>query len=540
MATKVGGFTKNGVVQCVKLVEEEPTDLSPTFSGTISGSGINLDNGYRLQFKSGSSWSTAVDKTTFPSNMRSLNLTIQNADFSVYAIWFNRDSVSGNRFTASFNTDSYEGRASIVWKDKDPIKMYFNELIISDDGAGGYDKSYFVFNQTYLAMYNRENELVFYYTFTGSSMDSIYGSWETPGSIPYSDRFKNPTVRMCKDGTLKCSKLIEESNYDISRFSGSLVNGTVVYDNGITLEVTSATGIHKDIYGGETIQINVTPEDQTTSPTALLRSSISTSEKITSTISNNELYTNAVNLKMSSIIITNTTGIRFITGDRLVVNYSGGTYTYTNSSAASIQITFVTSDSSPAHISQKDRTLPATVRALKDGTIKCSKIEEATIESKLSQFDGTATLPPSSGVITCNNGLKISIGAYSLPGGSSDDYSFIFKDENYVKVFSLNRETNPSVIKAFQSYSSTSDAELAKRLWEDNKDIVISEIQIDYLETTTLPNSITITKQDKSYNYTLYPSSSNPYTKNYRPSGEPLILTIFDRLNFTWPATTPI
>lgn len=351
---------KDGTLKCKELVEEPAIDLTSTFGGVISGGGINLDNGYRLQFKSGSSWSSAVNKTTFPSNMYGLNITIQNSDYSSYAIWFSRSSSSVNRFTASFNNNSYEDRAPIIWADKSPIKMYFNQLSIFESSSGGYDRSYFPLNQTYLAMYNKNNELIFYYTFTGYDMDTIYGSWETPGSVPYSDRFKTPTVRV-----------------------------------------------------------------------------------------------------------------------------------------------------------------------FKDGTVKCAEVQEATLRSKLNEFSGSSTLPPSSGVVTCTNGLKISIGAYSFPGSSGDAYTFVFRDENYRDFLKIIGKGASTTITSALDTSNAS-------IWNQLSDITISEIKLDYLSTTTMPSSLVITWKDKSYTYSLYPSSTNPYSKLYRPSSSQVVLSVLDRVSFTW------
>lgn len=351
---------KNGMLKCKELVEEPAIDLTSTFGGVISGGGINLDNGYRLQFKSGSSWSSAVNKTTFPSNMYGLNITIQNSDYSSYAIWFSRSSSSVNRFTASFNNNSYEDRAPIIWADKSPIKMYFNQLSIFESSSGGYDRSYFPLNQTYLAMYNKNNELIFYYTFTGYDMDTIYGSWETPGNVPYSDRFKTPTVRV-----------------------------------------------------------------------------------------------------------------------------------------------------------------------FKDGTIKCAEVQEATLRSKLNEFSGSSTLPPSSGVVTCTNGLKISIGAYSFPGSSGDAYTFVFRDENYRDFLKIIGKGASTTITSALDTSNAS-------IWNQLSDITISEIKLDYLSTTTMPSSLVITWKGKSYTYSLYPSSTNPYSKLYRPSSSQVVLSVLDRVSFTW------
>lgn len=223
---------KDGTLKCSKLIEEAPISLASSFGGTISGGGIDLDNGYRLQFKSGSSWDTAVNKTTFPDNFVGLNIWIENSQFSTYGIWFSRSGKT-NRCTATFNESSYEDRAPIIWGDTNPIKMYFNQLTIEEEASGGYDRSYFT--STYLAMYNKNKELIFYYTFTGYDMDSVYGEYVTPGTVPHSDRWKTATVRISKDGTIRCAKLEEATlNYDyVYKFNGVVSGNTITFNNGI-------------------------------------------------------------------------------------------------------------------------------------------------------------------------------------------------------------------------------------------------------------------------------------------------------------------
>lgn len=505
LSTKVGGFTKNGVVQCVKLVEEVGTlfDIS-RFNGKLINGKVVYNNGITFEVLTKSGVHLNLDS----SNIVTIGTTPQSQTTSPQSTVRSTISSTDEINSMIVNNEYYQETSNLkIWMVTIQGTQFSGgeQLKVTYDGGKSY---------TYSPGSGTSSQVMF----ANASNSSAY--------ITMKDRVLPPTVRMCKDGTLKCGELVEEVsiNYNVSRFSGSLVNGKVVYDNGITMEVVSSSGVHKDIYEDETVHIRVTPEGQTTSPTSLLRSPISSSGKINSVIVDQDLYTSTGNLKMWSITIV---GGHYTTGDRLVVNYSGKTFTYTTSSANSTQIMFVTSNDSSAYISQKDRTLPSTVRVFKDGTIKCAEVQEATLKSKLNEFSGSSTLPPSSGVVTCTNGLKISIGAYSFPGSSGDAYTFVFRDENYRDFLKIIGKGASTTITSALDTSNAS-------IWNQLSDITISEIKLDYLSTTTMPSSLTVTWKSQSYTYSLYPSSTNPYSKLYRPSSSQVVLSVLDRVSFTW------
>lgn len=529
MATKVGAFKKDGTVQCVKLVEEAPTSLVSSFGGTISGGGIDLDNGYRLQFKSGSSWDTAVNKTTFPNNFVGLNIWIENNQFSTYGIWFSREGKT-NRCTATFNESSYEDRAPIIWGDTEPIKMYFNELTIDEEASGGYDRSYFPLNSTYLAMYNRDNKLVFYYTFTGYDMNSIYGEYVTAEKIPYSDRWKTATVRMGKDGTLKCSKLIEETvTSNISSFDGVVINKVIQLNNGLKISVYR-DGVLVGLQSASSINpaINLLISSSNPSGQVLHLSVTGNVVSATSQIVSNPWIDNK-DYDISHVQVTASNASSSMT---LVIEKGNRTFNYdkiyTSTSGA---LVILGTDSNHFNLSYGLRMKIPTVRVGKDGTIKCAKVQEATLVSNVSGWGGNSTSPISSGVITLHNGGSIKTGAYSIP---SYDVEFIFKDSNYVGFLSILKSQNTVSTIGSNNVGTASENTTALNIWNSSDNVTVSEISLSYSESASFPSTLTITYNNKTYTYSLYPSSTNPLLKNYRPPNDSLVLSNSDRFSYSW------
>ena len=455
MATKVGAFKKDGTVQCVKLVEEAPTSLVSSFGGTISGGGIDLDNGYRLQFKSGSSWDTAVNKTTFPNNFVGLNIWIENNQFSTYGIWFSREGKT-NRCTATFNESSYEDRAPIIWEDTKPIKMYFNQLTIEEEASGGYDRSYFA--STYLAMYNRNKELIFYYTFTGYDMDSVYGEYVTPGTVPYSDRWKTATVRMCKDGTLKCAKLIEEAAVeDSSRLSMSQKTDalTLSYFN-YDIRLLNP--------GGQSITI---PSSYSELGYVTLLDSSGTQLNFSRSYSEGDDWTGSKN---PSWISGTVSIVRFTVGGTIKDSASQIAFvdngTKQTQSARTIYFTkdssgYYNNTSTPVTFNYDWLLKTPTVRVYKDGTIKCAEVQEANSWSHISWDNGTLE---TDGTISLPNGYKFRLKNSSGVIKNFTSYFSFSLDSEYVNIIYLSGNNENSSVSVDNSDYSLDEKNLIDRI----------------------------------------------------------------------------
>lgn len=518
MATKVGAFKKDGTVQCVKLVEEAPTSLVSSFGGTISGGGIDLDNGYRLQFKSGSSWDTAVNKTTFPNNFVGLNIWIENNQFSTYGIWFSREGKT-NRCTATFNESSYEDRAPIIWEDTKPIKMYFNQLTIEEEASGGYDRSYFA--STYLAMYNRNKELIFYYTFTGYDMDSVYGEYVTPGTVPYSDRWKTATVRMCENGTLKCAKLIEEtgklntSRCNLVKYSDHLGS------DANSLKIYFENSGHQTIQNAEISVIVLGDNDSN----AQIMYNISSSTGI---VSFNPAWSSSEETKSINRITVTGNSVSLIAYVRIVK--AGKTVTYNYQSAiSSSQKVYTSTDSITFYYNERFDT--PTIRVGKDGTIKCAKVQEAIITKKSilnGSTSGTDLLFTSGFKISCyynNSSITVPSVLSSITltydrGGILGAGTLCRTDRN---------ASSGNLIQA--SIADGTD-------YSENINIKIMQIQFTYSETTGYPVSYIILEDPRgdTTKFDLNSNVSNTRASFFTVGSNSNNVNIFyiDRNTFTW------
>lgn len=514
LSTKVGGFTKNGVVQCVKLVEEAAKVNSNAFSGTYSSNKITLSNGIEIE---------SVGRNFMTGDIIYFSLH----DFA--DILCNLTLQQNNSVTLNFDA------GDTFWNKSGDVTFTEVEFQIYDPMTGEVPSSIKIIKDG--TTYTFGNMIQINTTVFGYEGSSVV--------LTYSERLISPTVRMDKDGTLKCRELVEEpATSNVAGFNGKVVNNTIVLDNRYKIAFTSgstfSSSVAKSTIPSNVMSVNfyIYNSSQTLSPFGFQLSRVSGTNNFTAGLLNDSVKTN-YNYKGP---------IRFGFYNAYVEETSSG-YDYSYFPAGTTwfslynsknELMFYSSVYSREYgeilvsnetfinlVPYEDRFILPTVRVLKDGTIKCAKVQEATLKSKLNEFSGSSTLPPSSGVVTCTNGLKISIGAYSFPGSSSDAYTFVLRDENYRDLLKLIGKGASTTITSALDTSNAS-------LWNQLSDITISEIKLDYLSTTTMPSSLTVTWKSQSYTYSLYPSSTNPYSKLYRPSSSQVVLSVLDRVSFTW------
>lgn len=214
MATKVGGFTKSGVVQCVKLVEEVPSPSVDGFNGVVrmGKDGTlkckelieeevvdNIDSFAALQTSSSGSHTFILKNGTYIDlyeNDTLVNVTTLGgidcfqSSTPVLSISFNPNQVGHT-----------SRNSQIEWNYNGPVSIVRVTVQFSDP------TNYTNVNKCVITSNNKTA------TFTGSASTGTFlgdlsdtsDSW----NIPYSERFKIPTVRVYKDGTIKCAKLEE-------------------------------------------------------------------------------------------------------------------------------------------------------------------------------------------------------------------------------------------------------------------------------------------------------------------------------------------
>ena len=216
MATKIGGFTKSGVVQCVKLVEESAADLSSSYDA-VNNSGVwTCENGitFQVQHNGGGQWNDYPANTGLAYRLQSLSLRTQSGELCKWT--FNDQTSATMTITNSSDWNSNEA-------------LTITEMVASV-GAMPPGNVRCVINIGQSS-----------YTYLGSDFNSTTTLSPTSGtfSLQTSDRYSPLTVRMGKDGTLKCKELIEEATTSkISNFNGvwDSSTGTATLNNGWTLK----------------------------------------------------------------------------------------------------------------------------------------------------------------------------------------------------------------------------------------------------------------------------------------------------------------
>ena len=240
MATKVGGFTKSGVVQCVKLVEEGISSKLSSFNGTFSSSNVTCNNGFVITgYKDGTTISTDFDNIKAPLGniifMINPTGSSQRALFKIYG-----DVVNGDVATASLEPELWAGSSaeylptnSSDWTSNENFEI--SQIIIQSTGGSMINQYVPVLNRIHLSF---NGQSVMYEKYAGSNPQTYYYNPTDTKFILYAkDRVTYSTVSISKSGVLKCSKLIEEAvTPDASQWNAILNGATFTFDNGYRLE----------------------------------------------------------------------------------------------------------------------------------------------------------------------------------------------------------------------------------------------------------------------------------------------------------------
>lgn len=289
---------------------------------------------------------------------------------------------------------------------------------------------------------------------------------------------KIPTVRMCKDGTLKCKELIEEpGENNLEGFNGKVVNNTLVLNNGYKIAFTSgnvfSSSVAKSTIPSNVMSVNfyIYNSSQTLSPSGFQLSRVSGTNNFTAGLLNDSVKTN-YNYKGP---------IRFGFYNAYVEETSSG-YDYSYFPAGTTWFSFYNSKNELMFYSSvysreygeilvsnetfinlvpyEDRFTLPTVRVFKDGTIKCAKVQEATLNyDYVYKFNGTV----SGNTITFNNGII----AKFYKGNTSTQFIDI-PDISYL-YFSVDGDITkgqPAAIKESEIQISSSDT----NVWEGSED----------------------------------------------------------------------
>lgn len=378
MATKVGGFTKSGVVQCVKLVEEGTSSKLSSFNGTFSSSNVTCNNGFVITgYKDGTTISTDFDNIRAPLGniifMINPTGSSQRALFKIYG-----DVVNGDVATASLEPELWAGSSaeylptnSSDWTSNENFEI--SQIIIQSTGGSMINQYVPVLNRIHLSF---NGQSVMYEKYAGSNPQTYYYNPTDTKFILYAkDRVTYSTVSISKSGVLKCSKLVEEPvmTIPVSDFSGSIDGqGVITFRNGIKMWLETSTGdkIDDPKILGSIQYLNINTQ------AVVKQICRSTKSGNNGYIGIDDAYYESTEYEITHVYFT--VGILSFadTNLKLAIEQSNGIVKRYDSSS---QIT--TSGGTLTYSVGKgviNRTYPISVRIFKDGTIKCSKVVEAT------------------------------------------------------------------------------------------------------------------------------------------------------------------
>lgn len=516
MATKVGGFTKSGVVQCMKLVEESSIEM---FSGTVDSNIITLNNGMKITFTYGPS-DTPAGYTQTGSY-----LSFKDSNYGTPFLRLDINNTSTNKTVVASITNEE------AWNSSEDLNI---GLISGSIGAAVP-----TFPCKWVIEYKGQTD-----TYSISSRGPIITN-AVGGNTLLKVKDRTPTVRMGKDGTLKCKELIEEEVVDnIDSFaplqtssSGShtfiLKNGTYIdlYENDTLVNVTTQGGIDCFQSGTPVLSISFSPN------------------QIGHTSSNSQTewdYNGPVSIVRVNVHFSNPTNYTNI--NKCVITSNNKTATFTGRvSTGGVFLGNLSDTSDSWDLSYNERFKIPTVRIFKDGTIKCAEVEEATKTSQLSTFVGK--LSDSNRLITCTNGLKV----YLL---TSKNNSFLTNSYTYLK-FQKNLDTSSfmNTLQLEVVYSAVTGLSLDTKAvtllsdsqWLNDPDYIISRIRVeaaginvDYVGGNAPNYSIKIVESNgEEHLYeSIFTQGAASLDFNVASGSTPFVLSNAYRVKYSWPGST--
>lgn len=382
MATKVGGFTKSGVVQCVKLVEEVPSPSVDGFNGVVEGGHIKFNNGYVMTLRE-----------TFDSPQE-INIPYDKIQSFTFSDTYNVDVFtlvfSGVKVRAFLLSTGKE-----IWNNGQSTYLNYLKITPIEDIGDLSEYALYIFELFFDSTVGRYQipERI-----TANTITCNYNG--TPPLLPAAAKLSSITVRMGKDGTLKCAKLVEENTIQNFYSASEMSSGVVTLKNGIKISIT-ANGSGYDSFSFYFLN----------NDTEVIRfygiqvGSTYTSNK-KAEISSEQLYSQTSSLEITSIRVSSVMASMIPAGTvmRCKIEFNNSTYEYSGMSSSSGSSVTCYSSTGNFFIPTKLRNYPVTI--YKNGIIKCSKLQEANSWTYKSWENGTLA---TDGIISLPNGYKFTL-----------------------------------------------------------------------------------------------------------------------------------
>ena len=505
MATKVGAFKKDGTVQCVKLVEESSIEM---FNGTVDSNVITLNNGMKITFTYGPSDTPAGYTQTgsylsFKDNTYGtpfLRLDINNTS-------------TDKRVLASITNEE-------AWNSSEDLSI---GMISGSIGAAVPSAPC-----KWVIEYKGQTD-----TYSISSRGPIITN-AVGGNTLITSVNRTPTVRMGKDGTLKCKELIEETAVeDSSRLSMSQKTDalTLPYFNYDIRFINP---------GGQSLTI---PSSYSELGYVTLLDSSGTQLNFSRSYSGGNNWTSSKNPSWTSgtvsIVRFTVSGTIKDSAPQIAFVDNG---TKQTQSARTIFFTkgsdgYYSNTSTPVTFNYDWLLKTPTVRVYKDGTIKCREVEEATLTPKIGNGDWFEMTRSSASSGTFNfYGGQWTMTVEGPNGGSPTLFQTV--STIYAQVPLLPSGQPDSTIQWVGPPPYTTYYPSIYDEANYNRDGAINVNRIVVLSSTSMEGyKITInTGQNTAvYEWHLFTGTSNAF----EPAGEQQWeLTESDRFTYSWPGST--
>lgn len=515
MATKVGGFTKSGVVQCVNLVEESSIEM---FNGTVSSNIITLNNGMKITFTYGPSDTPAGYTQTgsylsFKDNTYGtpfLRLDIHNTS-------------TDKRVLASITNEE-------AWNSSEDLSI---GMISGSIGAAVPSAPC-----KWVIEYKGQTD-----TYSISSRGPIITN-AVGGNTLITSANRTQTVRMCKDGTLKCKELIEEEvTSNLSSFNGTKSGNFLILNNGWKIQMyDSVNTSNQDALFTSIIDFMMYLDTDDTQGHLFFTPGSSewtasvnnysanpgtglTNEDLW--LENTDFHISGINVNMKSLLTTNFAMSIEIPGKSTYI------YKCTDVDTSAYTAIFTPqSTSDEFDLTYSERVNLPTVRVYKDGTIRCAEVEEATVTQLRSNW-GTPTKTSGRAEFTFPNGYVLRLRQQSTSNSMSlaDTAAYAFRMSTSSKngqtcmVLYKNTTTSQTTVPNYTVYDA---------FFEEGNSIAycactnpnMSFSGVYYLELLNSKGDIvgSLSNQSSS-SYLFY-------------AGTAFDVPVFDRISYSWPGST--
>lgn len=503
MATKVGGFTKSGVVQCVKLVEESSIEM---FNGTVDSNVITLNNGMKITFTYGPS-DTPAGYTQTGSY-----LSFKDSTYGTPFLRLDINNTSTNKTVVASITNEE------AWNSSEDLSI---GMISGSIGAAVPSAPC-----KWVIEYKGQTD-----TYSISSRGPIITN-AVGGNTLITSANRTPTVRMGKDGTLRCKELIEQTAVeDSSRLSMSQKTDalTLPYFN-YDIRFINPGGQSLTIPSSYSELGYVTLLDSSGTQLNFSRSSSGGNNW---TSSKNPSWTSGtvsiVRFTVSGTIKDSASQIAFVDNGTKQTQ-SARTIFFTKGSDG-----YYSNTSTPVTFNYDWLLKTPTVRVYKDGTIRCAKVQEATVTKKFeeqpSKDANYSRFVFSNGYVleakNANSNELVPVETNSLWG-----YDLYHKDSsgNSTPLMILtNGDTRDDPVWTYTVYDEFYDPQYSIN-WCDCGSPLMG-VTGTYL--------ILYNAQGESVgqlNSTAYTPGASMHTAY---SGGPFEIPMSDRISYSWPGSTP-